>query len=159
MRNILTVVLMALIPYGGSLAASGTESSIARCTVPDGYRLFPVEESARGVADEPRGDSGFAATVTVTKDASGKYDVRYRDRAREILSVVGSGGLVTPGRSTASELVIFASYKNETEIFTFFKAAPEALKFTLISSSPGHERIEKKANVVGSCSFILFEHG
>ena len=158
MRNIVTAMLTAIALCTGSLANAG-QSVIASCAVPDGYRLFPVEQSTHGATDGPSGALGFAGTVTVTKGASGQYDVQYRDRMREIHSLVGSGGLVTPEKSTASELVIFANYEGETEVFTFSKTTPETLRFTLVSSSPGHERIEKKTNVVGSCSFVNFEHG
>ena len=157
MKRILTAVLMVLAPCTGALAAEGNESLIAKCSVPDGYRLFPVEESTHGAANGPSGELGFAGTVIVTRDASGRYDLRYKDRMREIFSLVGSGGVVTAGRSTESELVVFANYENETEVFTFSKKAPESLQFTLISSSPGHERIEKKANVAGRCTFVNFE--
>ena len=158
MKSILTATLISLTLCAGSLA-NASPSLIASCVVPDGYRLFPVAERAHGATDAPGGESGFAGTVTVTKGASGKYDVHYRDRMSEILSLVGNGGLVTPEKSTANELVIYANYEGESEVFTFSRTANEMLRFTLISSSAGHERIERKANLAGSCSFVNFEHG
>lgn len=158
MRIIVTVVLTALALCTGALANAG-QSVIASCAVPDGYRLFPVEQTTPGMTDTTSGEPGSAGTVTITKVSSGKYDLQYRDRMREIFSLVGRGGLVTQEKSTASELVIYANYEGETEVFTFSKTTPETLRFTVISSSPGHERIEKKTNVVGSCSFVNFERG
>ena len=142
-----------------AMPAIGQSIDIATCRNPSGtaYRHFS------GNSDKK--DSGWSddkisnGVVSLTKDATGKFDILYIDFRKKPISVIQDGAKVIPLRSGPTEISLLVQYDGATtELYSFFREKDGKSKYTVLTSRIGPAAISAKSGVmVGDCDPIAFD--
>ena len=139
--------------------AIGQSIDIATCRNPSGtaYRHFS--------GSNDKNDSGWSddkitnGVVSLTKDATGKFDILYIDFRKKPISVIQDGAKVIPLRSGPTEISLLVHYDGSaTELYSFFREKDGKNKYSVLTSRLGPAAISAKSGVmVGDCDPIAFD--
>lgn len=142
-----------------AMPAIGQSINIATCRNPSGtaYRHFS------GLNDKK--DSGWSdekisnGLISLTKDATGKFDLLYVDVRKTPISMIQDGAKVILLRTGPAEISLLVHYDGATsEIYSFFREKDGKNKYTVLTSRIGPAAIAAKSSVmIGDCDPIAFD--